>query len=176
MEFKLSNIIITIEEKAKIDKQIRSFHLYIMKNLPKCNSTIEASKKKKTFQLAFIHDNGCRRPKLQPSRFRLSNGTTSTLLLWWSRLKRKIATGLANIKENNTSLLVHAASVSAKKEKMGDTAFVLKQTISTSTASTEIDILKANTAHTKSGSCIFDWQLSIQSKIQRHESFDQKTI
>jgi len=49
MEFKLSNIIITIEEKAKIDKQIRSFHLYIMKNLPKCNSTIEASKKKKHF-------------------------------------------------------------------------------------------------------------------------------
>jgi len=39
---------------------------------------------------------------------------------------------------------------------MGDTAFVLNQTISTSTASTEIDILKANTAHTKSGSCIFD--------------------
>lgn len=55
-----------------------------------------------------------------------------------SRLKTKIATDLANIEENNTSLLVHAASISAKKQKMGDTAFVLKQTISTLTASTEI--------------------------------------
>jgi len=41
----------------------------------------------------------------------------------------KKATDLAKINENSTSLLVHAASILAKKEKMGDTAFVLKQTI-----------------------------------------------
>jgi len=35
----------------------------------------------------------------------------------------------SGLKDNNTSLLVHTASISAKKEKMGDTAFVLKQTI-----------------------------------------------
>ncbi|XP_020712608.1 uncharacterized protein LOC110117565 [Ceratitis capitata] len=55
-----------------------------------------------------------------------------------SRLKRKMATDLANIEENNTSFLVHAASISAKKEKMSDTTFVLKHSISTSSASTEI--------------------------------------
>jgi len=64
---------------------------------------------------------------------------TSTLLKCCRITPQKEkATDLANIEENNTSLLVHAASISAKKEKMGDTAFVLKQTISTSTASNEI--------------------------------------
>jgi len=43
-----------------------------------------------------------------------------------SRLKRKIAMDLANIEEYNTSLRVHAASISAKKKKNGRYCLCMK--------------------------------------------------
>jgi len=54
-----------------------------------------------------------------------------------TRLKRKLASELANENNCDTNLLAHAAAVSAKKQSKKDTAFVLKKTITTPEYSTE---------------------------------------
>lgn len=129
---------VSVDLKAEITKKIRSFHLYILKNLPKCNRTITTFKRKHsswllssmTVVVEKINDQVA--SENQMGRPRLSYSDAG------SRLKRKMAKELADNEENNTSLLVHAASVSAKKAKMSDTAFVLKNTLSTSSSSSEI--------------------------------------
>ncbi|XP_039150315.1 uncharacterized protein LOC120285016 [Drosophila simulans] len=47
------------------------------------------------------------------------------------RLKRKLASNLASESDHDTSLLIHAATVSARKECKRDVAFVLKETLKT---------------------------------------------
>jgi len=72
--------------------------------------------------LPCTHDDGCRGPKQQPSRNQ--DGLMGRPRLPYSdagsRLKRKIATDLANMEENNTSLLVHVASISSKSKPSMD--------------------------------------------------------
>ncbi len=48
-----------------------------------------------------------------------------------ARLKRKLAYNLASESDHDTNLLIHATTVSARKESMRDVAFVLIETLKT---------------------------------------------
>jgi len=53
------------------------------------------------------------------------------------RLKRKLASNLASESDHDTSLMIHAAPVSARNERKRDVAFVLNETLKTPEFSSE---------------------------------------
>lgn len=104
-----------------INKKVKSFFDYIRKHLPGCNRSLDRLKKKHFKWLAssisIIADwktpNKVGRPKLVYEKAS-------------DRLKRKLASDLADENNNSVPLLLHAASVSAKKGNEKDMAVVLK--------------------------------------------------
>ncbi|XP_033248121.1 uncharacterized protein LOC117188397 [Drosophila miranda] len=123
-----------MKKKREIDKKISNFESFIKRNLLKCNKMMErfmtTHAKWMASKITIIVDENCKTPKKmgRPTLHYTNAGT---------RLKRKLASDLAIDNNNNTNLLMHAAAVSAKKERKTDVAFVLTKTIRTPEYPTE---------------------------------------
>jgi len=128
-EFDLST-----EKKDEINTKVRSFHLYIHRNLAKCNRSMTRFKTKHTEWLlsnmaitvsSFLSSN----PK--PSTSRPVGRPPIEYVNAGPRQKRKLAFDLAVNQGHNTSLLVHAAAMSVEKTNEKHTALMLKNTFLT---------------------------------------------
>lgn len=111
------------ENIKSINEKVKAFVNYINKHLPKCNSTLERFKGKHSKWLAksiFIEITG---------HYALANKVGRPKCDYESagpRLKRKLAAELSEENNNLSPLLIHAATVSAKKSNEKDLAVVLK--------------------------------------------------
>lgn len=111
--------------KDIINKKAENIDLYMRKHLPKCQRNISNFKKKHSNWLLMrsVINEGPQNPASQlPSKMGRPHLNYEEA---GPRLKRKLA---ADVAENtSTSLLVHAAVVSAKHSNGKDTSFVLRQ-------------------------------------------------
>lgn len=111
------------ETIKSINEKVKDFVNYLKKHLPKCNSTVERFKRKHANWLGkslFIEITG---------HYALANKVGRPKCDYESagpRLKRKLAAELSEENNNLSPLLIHAATVSAKKSNEKDLAVVLK--------------------------------------------------
>lgn len=120
----INNISLNEDQMRLISKQVKDFVNYIKKHLPKCNRKLERFKTKHSKWLSksiiivmdeqYVSPNKIGRPKLNYEDA-------------GPRLKRKLASEVASQNKHATPLLVHAATVSAKKSNDRDMAFVLNK-------------------------------------------------
>jgi len=128
-QFVLQNIDETelsdVQQNLITDK-LKQFFGFINTNLPKCNRMLDRFKKKhaqwlaSSIKIEFLKDDV---PREKPGRKRLTYTEAGP------RLKRKLASELANETENSMPLLLHAASVSAKKLKNDKTSLLLQKAL-----------------------------------------------
>ncbi|XP_044572126.1 uncharacterized protein LOC123257374 [Drosophila ananassae] len=125
---KISHYHVEDDKKLEINKKTSNFESFIKKRLPKCNYMVERFKSKHTewmsSSISVTINENCNTQQ-KPGRRTLSYGNAGP------RLKRKLASELANEKEHNTTLLMHAAAVSAKKDCNTNVASALKEMITT---------------------------------------------
>lgn len=107
-----------------ITNQVKDFIKYIKKHMPSCNRNMKRFKNRHSKWIAGNIVIEIDEPYVSPDKIGRPSLTYENA---GSRLKRKLASELALETEHSTPLLIHAATVSAKKSKDGDMAFVLKK-------------------------------------------------
>lgn len=134
----LNSKTMSVDTKGSVKKKVSNFTRFIQKNLPKCNRTVSNFKVKHSnwlsLNMTIILDS---KKDVAPGHNKMGRPPL-TYEAAGPRLKRKLATELADTQENDTSLLMHAATVSARKSNEKDTAFVLKNCLVTPSGSSGI--------------------------------------
>lgn len=104
--------------------QVKDFIKYIKKHMPSCNRSMNQFKKRHSKWIAGNEVIEINEPYVSPDKIGRPSLSYENA---GSRLKRKIASELALESEHSTPLLIHAATVSAKKSKDSAMAFVLQK-------------------------------------------------
>ncbi|XP_044573606.1 uncharacterized protein LOC123257740 [Drosophila ananassae] len=111
------------DKRSEINKKIRSFEIFVTSNLQKCSRNMRTFREKHSQWLLKslkIHlENHSEMENLKKGRPKLTYDEGG------SRLKRKLAGEVALKNENDTQLLIHAASISARKSSEHSVAFLL---------------------------------------------------
>ncbi|XP_050742176.1 uncharacterized protein LOC127010860 [Drosophila biarmipes] len=108
---------------GKILNKVKYFINYVKRNLPKCNRMLGRFK---SVHSRWLGSKMVIRIDKQPVTLKTGR-KKSNYEDAGPRLKRKLASELASEEAHSTSLLLHAASVSAKKSKEPEIAFLLKK-------------------------------------------------
>ncbi|XP_043864027.1 uncharacterized protein LOC122757015 [Drosophila mojavensis] len=115
-----------------ISTQVAQFIAFVKRYLPRCNRNLHRFKATHSRWVGgkiFINLKEVKSSQDKAGRKELTYEEAG------SRLKRKLASDLASQEEHTTQLFIHAASVSAKKCKENDMAFVLRKTMHSENAS-----------------------------------------
>ncbi|XP_032311682.1 uncharacterized protein LOC116656346 isoform X2 [Drosophila ananassae] len=111
------------DKRSEINKKIRSFEIFVTSNLQKCSRNMRTFREKHSQWLLKslkIHlENHSEMENLKKGRPKLTYDEGG------SRLKRKLAGEVALKNENDTQLLIYAASISARKSSEHSVAFLL---------------------------------------------------
>lgn len=138
---KLNKYSLTDSKMKEVKKQLHNVITYVKRNFPKCGRHLGRFKKSHPKWLSSNMIIMIQRKDFKNQQFSKMGRPTLSYEEGGSRLKRKIANELSNSQNHNTSLLVHAASISAKKTKNNDVGLMLKEAVK---GSENIDTIKKN--------------------------------